>query len=89
MADVPLEQQIEAVERIASHEQIGVLMGSPEATLQSLRAAALTLRAVKEQREIVAKQSEDDGLWFSAQRAPEAYLQQELRRLHAAIEGKP
>lgn len=35
---------------------------------------------------IVAEQVEDGGLWFVAQTAPEDYLQQELRRLHAAIE---
>lgn len=38
-------------------------------------------------RNLTAKQAEDDGLWFDAGTAPEAYLQQELRRLHAAIEG--
>jgi len=27
-------------------------------------------------------------LWFDATTAPEAYLQQELRKLHVAIEGK-
>ena len=37
-------------------------------------------------REIVNRQAEDEGLWFVALTAPEAYLQQELRRLHAAIE---
>jgi len=39
-----------------------------------------------ELQEFVAKQARDDGLWFEAQTAPEAYLQQELRRLHAEIE---
>jgi len=38
--------------------------------------------------QIMAAQANDDGLWFVAQTAPEAYLQQELRRLHEAIEGK-
>ena len=38
-------------------------------------------------RQMVAQQAEDDGLWFRAATAPEAYLQQELRRLHAAVEG--
>jgi hypothetical protein len=37
-------------------------------------------------RDLVDEQAEDEGLWFVAQTAPEAYLQQELRRLHAAIE---
>jgi len=32
------------------------------------------------------KQAENEGLWFVARTAAEAYLQQELRRLHAVIE---
>lgn len=35
---------------------------------------------------LVDKQAEDEGLWFAAQTAPEAYLQQELRKLHEAID---
>ena len=35
---------------------------------------------------IVNEQAEDDALWFIDVTAPEAYLRQELRRLHAAIE---
>ena len=38
-------------------------------------------------KHLVDEQAEDEGLWFLAATAPEAYLQQELRRLHAAIEG--
>jgi hypothetical protein len=37
-------------------------------------------------RKLVDEQAEDDGLWFVAEHAPEAYLQQELRKLHALIE---
>lgn len=37
-------------------------------------------------RALVAMQAEDDGLWFVAETAAEAYLQQELRKLHAVIE---
>lgn len=40
-------------------------------------------------QQLVEQQANDEGLWFNAQHAPEAYLQQELRRLHAAIEGGP
>jgi hypothetical protein len=36
---------------------------------------------------LVNEQAEDEGLWFKAVTAPEAYLQQELRKLHAAIEA--
>jgi hypothetical protein len=38
-------------------------------------------------RELVHRQAEDDGLWFDARYVTEAYLQQELRKLHAAIEA--
>lgn len=36
---------------------------------------------------VVNEQAENDGLWFIAKTAAEGYLQQELRRLHAVIEG--
>jgi hypothetical protein len=39
-------------------------------------------------RKLCAKQAEDDGLWFRAVTAPEAYLQAALRKLHAAVEGE-
>ena len=41
--------------------------------LASLRALSLAM-------------AEDEGLWFQAQTAPEAYLQQQLRRLMREIE---
>ena len=37
-------------------------------------------------RQLVELQALDEGLWFVAQTAPEAYLQRALRALHAAIE---
>lgn len=43
-------------------------------------------RALRELRDLVDQQSNDEGLWFYARTAPEAYLQQELRRLHELIE---
>ena len=39
-------------------------------------------------QDLVTQQAEDEGLWFRATSASEAYLQQELRRLHAMIEGE-
>lgn len=36
---------------------------------------------------LVAKQAEDEGCWFVAETVTEAYLQNQLRLLHAAIEG--
>jgi hypothetical protein len=37
---------------------------------------------------VVEEQANDEGLWFQAETAAEAYVQTALRRLHAAIEGK-
>lgn len=37
---------------------------------------------------IVAEQAEDEGLWFVPVTASEDYLQQALRRLHAAVEAQ-
>jgi hypothetical protein len=39
-------------------------------------------------RTVVNEQADDDGLWFVAETAAEAYLQSALRRLHEAMEGK-
>lgn len=52
------------------------------AELTALRAELAKIRA------LVAEQAEDAGLWFNPHTAPEAYQQQELRRLHALIEGR-
>ena len=37
-------------------------------------------------KQLVNEQAEDEALWFNYERITEAYLQQELRRLHAVIE---
>lgn len=49
-------------------------------TIQEYRRQIVKLQT------IVDEQAKDEGLWFIAETAPEAYLQAELRRLHAAIE---
>lgn len=36
--------------------------------------------------DLVQQQAEDEGLWFVARYTSEAYLQQALRTLHAAVE---
>ena len=38
--------------------------------------------------QVVAEQANDNGLWFRARTAPEAYLQSSLRFLHEAIKEK-
>lgn len=56
-----------------------------DAVKELLLDAASEIERIKT---IVNQQAEDEGLWFVARTAPEAYLQHELRRLHAAIEGE-
>jgi DNA-binding PadR family transcriptional regulator len=46
------------------------------------------LRELAEARALCAEQAEDEGLWFVAETAAEAYLQAALRRLHAVVEGE-
>jgi hypothetical protein len=38
-------------------------------------------------RQLVERQANDEGLWFIAETASEAYLQEGLRRLHEAVEA--
>jgi hypothetical protein len=42
--------------------------------------------SLREIRSVVDRQAEDEGLWFQAETAAEAYVQQELRHLHKVIE---
>ena len=60
-------------------------------TMQESAKAALSVIAelpeVKGLQNIVNEQAEDECLWFNAETAAEAYLQQEFRRLHAVIEA--
>jgi hypothetical protein len=67
------------------------------AELESLRAEPPTDQFTNEEvdkfpidglQALVNEQAEDELLWFIAETMPEAYLQQELRRLHAAIEKR-
>lgn len=48
----------------------------------------MTDNAFTRAKELVSKQAEDEGLWFIAETAPEAYLQTALRALHAVIEDQ-
>ena len=44
--------------------------------------------ALRDIRIFVDKQTEDEGLWFKARYATEAYIQSGLRDLHLAIENQ-
>ena len=39
-------------------------------------------------KDLVDRQAEDEWLWFAAQTAAEAYLQEALRNLHRAVESE-
>ena len=47
----------------------------------------MTKLDLKKLKKLVDKQAKDEGLWFKAKYVTEAYLQNALRELHAAIEG--
>ena len=60
------------------------------ATLKRANAALLAIvEAAKAARSLVDEQAEDEGLWSGSESIVEAYLQQELRRLHAIVEAFP
>ena len=88
-----LEEAIYEVEKYAN-PQIGAHDGRKRMAERVAGALAPKVKSIlaDEMRELWAlidAQAEDEGLWFVAQTAPEAYLQKELRRLHAAIEAAP
>lgn len=79
----------EEIYPVQSQQQIAQA-GENDAAYIAAASPATILALVEEVRAIralVDEQANDDGIWFIAQTGPEAYLQQELRRLHALIEG--
>jgi len=64
--------------------------GCVRTDLVAAQHAALIVKAVNSHaalKAIIDEQAADGGLWFIPKSAAEAYLMQELRRLHAAFEG--
>ena len=57
-------------------------LGVQDGTIKELR------RQLAEIEVVVDQQANDEGLWCEAETCAEGYIQQALRRLHAAIEGK-
>lgn len=54
---------------------------------KALRAALEQPQSLEEVLLVVHQQADDEGLWFAAKTAPEAYLQHQLRLLHEVIES--
>lgn len=71
--------------RLAKDRHKAAVASGPTVQELQQQVAKLSLK-IYGLRMLTEKQAEDGGLWFEARTAPEAYLQQELRRLHAAIE---
>ena len=64
-----------------------------EHLIRRLTAVVDTARAEERERwrtvqQVVEQQAEDEVLGFTSRTAPEAYLQQELRKLHAAVKRR-
>ena len=61
------------------------------ATAQLLEMCCMEIQAFRSWRKVVlsiaAEQANDEGLWFRSLNITEDWLQSELRRLHAALEG--
>jgi hypothetical protein len=84
------ERVAHAVRRVLGAESAIRESAEIDALVRELTALMGAVRAEERQRwravrEVVDGQVEDGGIWFTAQTAPEAYLQQELGKLHAAI----
>ena len=59
-------------------------------TRDELKARVVELEAAHEAAmKVVNEQADDKALWGNAVYASEAYIQQELRRLAAVVEGPP
>ena len=68
-------------------EELQIKLKNTETALEYLRSKMHKLAdRLATIQDIVNEQAEDEGLWFEAETAPEAYVQRELRRLHEIIE---
>lgn len=61
-------------------------VGFIDAAREQAENTAYLANGLAKIQKVVDEQAEDEGLWFFAETAPEAYLMKELRRLHAVIE---
>ncbi len=79
-----LAEQLEAIWMSHRFELSDNAMERTEALLQPL---VLDAERYRQARLVVEEQAKDEALWCFADSIVEAYVQQELRRLHTAIEG--
>lgn len=79
-----LNKELKETNYSTSRDGTGIGVITSRMTLEKVNKIMAGLRIIKA---IVDEQAEDAGLWFLDETASEAYLQMELRRLHAAIEA--
>ncbi len=84
------ERVAQAVRRVLGAPSAVVHSAAIDELILGLTALVAAVRAEERQRwrairEVVDQQLADEGLEFTARTAPEAYLQQELQKLHAAV----
>lgn len=72
---------------VAHIKGLVMLLRQADKRIAELEANIKTQVITEEILELVNEQAEDYGLWFNAKYATEAYLQSELRRLHALIKS--
>jgi len=77
-----IDRLLETIRHLSGDKEL--LIEKQDRILKELGQATLNFAVLIDS---VDKQAEDNGLWFDAQTAPEAYLQQELRKLHGLIES--
>ena len=90
-ASLDYERVAQIVRRVLVAPSPPLPPGDIDQLIRLLTAVVVSVRAHEHQRwravrDVVDEQVEDGGVWFTAQTAAEAYLQQELRKLHAAVE---
>ena len=89
--ELPDDKRVaQAVRRVLGAPSAIVQYAEIDELIRVLTALVDAARAEERQRwravrELVDRQGADECLWFTARTAPEAYLQQELRKLHAAV----
>jgi uncharacterized protein (DUF433 family) len=85
LADVCLKHNLDRDDCEAALEWAAGLLTSLK-PLDGLHIISEAPTGREELRALVEEQAEDEGLWFETKSITEALLQQELRKLHAAVE---
>ena len=75
-----------AVEKAYTTLTLREIIGEMSPVARGLQVAITELARLDSVKKHCARQADDDGCWFNAETAPEAYLQEQLRALHRVVE---